>query len=334
MKAIVLERIGDAGGLRLADIPDPVAGPGEVVVRLQAAALNHRDVFIRKGLYPGIRFPVILGSDGAGDVIATGDGVAPSLGGRSVVIDPSFDWGDDPRAQGDGFQILGLQHPGTYAEEIAVPADHVHPKPAHLTYEEAAALPLAFVTAYRALVVRAQLQKGETVLITGIGGGVAASALVLAMGIGADVFVTSGSADKIERARSLGALGGVKHTDPAWPNVFLSTFGRRPDVVIDGAGGDTFDRALDVLRSGGRLVSYGATLGRAPNVEVRRIFWKQLNVLGSTMGTRDDFSAMLDLCARLRLRPIVDTVLPLRNAAEAHARMESGSQFGKIVLKI
>ena len=332
MRAVVLHETGSPEALRLETVPDPVPGADDVVVRVRAAALNHRDVWIRKGRYPNIAFPVILGSDGAGDIISAGANVSAALVGSAVVIDPAFEWGDDVRAQGNRFQILGLERPGTYAEQVVVPASHVHAKPAHLTYEEAAAIPLAFVTAYRALVVRARLQPGETLLVTGIGGGVATSALVLAAGLGAEVFVTSGSDEKIARAVSHGAKGGVIHHDPSWPRLFGSRFGRRPDAVLDGAGGETFDRALDVLRPGGRLVSYGATLGPSKQVEVRRIFWKQLSVLGSTMGTGDDFASMVALCGTRQLRPIVDRLLPLEQAADAHRIMEEGRQFGKIVL--
>jgi NADPH:quinone reductase-like Zn-dependent oxidoreductase len=334
VKAVVLREVGDPGVLHIEEVPDPAAGAGEVVVRLSAAALNRRDIWIRRGRYPRIAFPVILGSDGVGEVVATGPGVAPDVMGRRVVIDPAFDWGSNPSAQGPEFDILGLSKPGTYAQYVTVPASHVHDQPAHLSDEEAAAIPLASVTAYRALVVRARVQPGEAVLVTGIGGGVATTALVLARGLGANVFVTSSSDAKIERAIALGAAGGVRHDDPHWVQAFVARFGRRPDVVVDGAGGATFDRALDLLGPGGRLVSYGATLGAAEHVEVRRIFWKQLNVLGTTMGTREDFGAMMALYARERLRPIVDSIVPLARAAEAHARVEEGRQLGKVVLRI
>ena len=236
--------------------------------------------------------------------------------------------------QGPAFDILGLKREGTYAEYVRVPSDHVHDKPAHLSFEEAAALPIASVTAYRALVTRAQVRAGETVLVTGIGGGVATSALVLARALGADVFVTSGSDQKLEAARAHGALGGVNHGSPDWVRKFLSRFERRPDVVIDGAGGETFNRALDLLEPGGRLVSYGATLGPADQVEVRRIFWKQLDVLGATMGTSEDFAGMLALYARTGARPIVDAVMPFADASAAHRHVEDGRQFGKVVLAI
>jgi NADPH:quinone reductase-like Zn-dependent oxidoreductase len=319
--------------LQVEDVPDPQPGAGDAIVRLHAAALNRRDVWIRTGRYAGIRLPVILGSDGAGEVADVGPGVDPTWRGREVVIDPALAWGDDERAQGPAFQILGLPRDGTYAELVKVPAESLHARPQHLSWEEAAAVPLASVTAYRAVVRRAEVERGETVVVTGIGGGVATCALLIARHVGASVYVTSGSDAKLEAARHLGAAGGVNHGDPEWPKGLIAQIGERPDVVIDGAGGETFNRALDLVKPGGRVVSYGATLGPAQNLEVRRIFWKQLNVLGSTMGSPRDFAAMLRLYAE-GLRPIVDTVLPLESADQAHRRMEEGKQFGKIVLRI
>jgi len=333
MKAVVLRELGDPDVLQLQEVPDPQPGPGEVVVRLRAAALNRRDVWIRKGRYAGIKLPVILGSDGAGEVLETGAGADSALIGREVVIDPAFNWGDDERAQGPDFQILGLPRDGTYAERVTVPAANVHAKPPHLSFEEAAAVPLASVTAFRALVTRARLGADESVVITGIGGGVATCALIIATRLGARVYVTSGTPAKIDAARAHGAAGGVDHNDPDWPRAMTALIGGRPDVVVDGAGGETLNAALDLVVPGGRIVSYGATLGPAKNVEVRRIFWKQINVLGSTMGTRRDFAAMLRLYSA-GLRPIVDRVFPLGEAAAAHRRMEEAKQFGKIVLKM
>jgi NADPH:quinone reductase-like Zn-dependent oxidoreductase len=333
MKAVVLRELGGPEVLRVQDAPDPRPAAGEVVVRLRAAALNHRDVWIRTGRYAGITLPVILGSDGTGVVVETGTGVDPAWRGREVVIDPALNWGDDERVQGTAFQILGLPRDGTYAELVTVPADSLHDRPPNLSWEEAAAVPLASVTAYRALVTRAQVAAGETVVVTGIGGGVATCALLIALHLRASVYVTSGSDAKLEAARRHGAAGGANHGDPNWPKALIGLIGERPDVVIDGAGGETFNRTLDLVKPGGRVVSYGATLGPAPALEVRRIFWKQLDVLGSTMGDRRDFAAMLRLYAD-GLRPIVDSVLPLESASEAHRRMEEGKQFGKIVLRI
>ena len=333
MRAIVLHAVGDVEHLRMEQRPDPHPGPGEAVVRLHAAALNHRDVWIRKGQYAGITLPIILGSDGAGQVVDVGADVDTSWVGRDVVIDPSLNWGTDERAQDSSFQILGLPVDGTYAEMVRVPAANLHPKPTHLSWEEAAAVPLASVTAYRAVVTRAQLQPGETVLITGIGGGVATTALVIAARLGAKVWVTSGHDAKLKAAGTYGAEGGVNHRKDDWAKTLVAEIGHRPDVVIDSAGGDTFNKALDVLKPGGRLVTYGSTLGAADRVEIRRIFWKQLNVLGSTMGPPSDFAAMLKLYEG-GLRPVIDKVFPVEQASDAHIRMEAGDQFGKIVLAI
>jgi len=334
VKAVVLRELGPAANLRLDEVPDPVPGAGEVVVRLKAAALNHRDVWIRLGQYAGIKVPIILGSDGAGEVAAVGAGVDGALVGRAVVIDPSLDWGPDERAQGRTYRILGLPDDGTYAQRVKVPAANVHAKPAHLSFEEAAALPLAGVTAYRAVVTRARVQTGETVVITGIGGGVSSFALQIARSLGARVFVTSGSDEKLARARESGAQGGVNHRSGDWVKALAALTGGGPDVVIDSVGGETFNRALELARPGGRIVTYGATSGAVPALEVRRIFWKQLNVLGSTMGTARDFADMLALYERRALRPVLDRTFALADAPAAHQRMERGEQSGKIVLTI
>ena len=333
MEAIVLRELGDAENLRLSTAPDPRAEAGEVVVRLAAAALNHRDVWIRRGLYPGIKLPAIMGSDGAGVIASVGPSVDPSMIGREVVINPSLNWGGSERVQSAGYRILGVPDDGTYAQQVRVPVANVYAKPPTLSFAESAALPLAGVTAYRAVVTRARVKPGERVLITGIGGGVAAFALQIATALGAHVFVTSGSDEKLSRARALGAADGVNYHDPSWPAAIKSATDGGPDVVIDSVGGDTFAQAIDVVRPGGRVVSYGATKG-ASQVEVRRIFFKQLDVLGSTMGTAHDFEQMLELYGSGRLHPPVDRVFPLAASADAHRRMEGGQQFGKIVLNI
>lgn len=333
MKAIVLRELGEPEVLKLEDVPDPVAGGEEAVVRLRAAALNHRDAWIRQGKYSGIKVPVILGSDGAGEVESVGEGVDGDWIGRSVVIYPLFDWGPDPRVQSPTFRILGLPDDGTYAQRIKVPVDLLVPKPAHFSYEEAAAFPLCALTAYRATVTRGQVQSGENVVIIGIGGGVATFAMQIALARGAKVYVTSGSDEKIERARLLGASGGVNYKTHDWVKELKEIQGG-VDLVIDGTGGDTLDRALDLLKPGGRLVNYGQTLGPAKEVQVRRIYWKQLTILGSTMGTKAEFEAVIHLYAERKMKPIIDSVFPLADAAAAHRRMEEAKQFGKIVLKI
>jgi NADPH:quinone reductase-like Zn-dependent oxidoreductase len=334
MKAVVLLGVGEADNLIIQEVADPQAGAGEVVVRVRAAALNHRDVFIRRGLYPGIKFPVILGSDGAGDVVAVGPGGDPALIGQAVVLNPCFDWGSNERAQSSKFNILGLPKDGTYAELINVPVANLAAKPEHLSYEEAAAIPLAGLTAYRSVVTRAQVQAGEKVLVTGIGGGVSAFALQFAAQVGAEVYVTSGSDEKLARARELGAAGGVNYHREDWGKELVALTGGGPDVVIDSVGGETFTKAIEILKPGGRLVTYGATTGGASKLEIRRIFWKQLSILGATMGTDREFNEMIKHYAESGLRPVVDHIFDLSEAADAHRRMEEAGQFGKIVLQV
>jgi NADPH:quinone reductase-like Zn-dependent oxidoreductase len=300
-----------------------------------AAALNHRDLFICRGQYAGLRYPIVPGSDGVGEVAAVGAGVVDVRTGAPVVINPSLEWGEDPEIQGPRWRILGLPDHGTFAELVAVPAANVLPRPAGLSDEEAAAIPLAGLTAYRAVVTRGRVQPGETVLILGIGGGVATIALLIAKQVGARVVVTSASDAKLDRARALGADAGVNYTAANWVAAARQAAGGAgPDVVVDGTGGATFDRALDVVRPGGRVVTYGSTTGAAPEVAVRRIFWKHLNILGSTMGSPEDFHGMLALFGEGRLRPVVDRAFPLADAGPALRHMERAEQFGKIVLRI
>ncbi len=333
MKAIVLRELGAAENLKLEEVPDPQAGAGEAVVRLKAAALNHRDVFIWQKLYPNIKLPAILGSDGAGVVAAAGEGVDPALVGQEVVIEPGLDWGPSEEIPGKSYRILGMPEDGTYAEMIKVPAVNLHPKPAHLTFEEAAALPLAGLTAYRSVATRARVRAGDTVLVTGIGGGVAMFAAQIAKQLGARVFVTSGSDDKLARARDLGAEGGANYKTADWGKQIVELTGGGPDVVIDSAGGDALETAVKIIKPAGRIAFYGATAGLA-KIDLYRCFFKQLTLMGSTMGSPREFAAFLKLYGEAKLHPAIDQVFPLAEAAAAHRRMNEAGQFGKIVLKI
>jgi len=334
MRAIVQREIGGPDVLRLEDVEDPVAGAGQVVVRLRAAAVNHRDTYIRTGQYAGIKLPIIPGSDGAGIVAAVGPGVTTTEVGREVVINPSLHWGDDPAIQGPDWHILGLPENGTYAELVCVPASAIVAKPAALSWEETAAIPLAGLTAYRAVVTRAQVARGQTVLITGIGGGVATFALIFAHHLGARTLVLSGSEEKLAQAAALGADAGFSSRAPDWvEQVRAAAGGKGPDVVIDSVGGDFFNQVLDVARPGARIVVYGSTLGAVPNMVLRRIFWKHLDVRGSTMGAPGEFNAMVDLFAAGTAKPAIDKVFPLAEAGAAQAHMDGSAQFGKIVLR-
>ena len=330
MKGIVLQR-NSPSKIQLLELPQPVCGPGEVLIKIKAAALNHRDEWCRKGLYPNLKDGVILGSDGAGIVVEVGAGVDPSLIGEEVLINPAKNWGINEKAQSKEFEILGMPSQGTLAEFITVPADRIHPKPNQLSWEEAAALPLAGLTAYRALVVKGQVQAGDQVLVTGIGGGVAQFVAQFALALGAKVFVSSSAPEKISQAIAQGASAGFNYTDANWSTQALQQTGGI-DLVIDGAAGDTLTHLMDVCNPGARLVFYGATRGNPGQLEARKLFWNQLQLIGTTMGSDANFLQMLQLVKKHQLKPILDQVFPLEQAVEAFDRMKEGRQFGKIVL--
>jgi NADPH:quinone reductase-like Zn-dependent oxidoreductase len=324
-------RIHEDGGpevLVLEEAPDPEPAPGEVLVRLRATALNHLDVWIRKGL-PSVPKPRILGADGAGVVEALGDGVTGFDLGERVVLNPGIEAG------GGRIHVLGEHGDGTNAELIAVPATNVHPIPESLSFEEAAAFPLVFETAYRMLVTRAGLREGEWVLAWGVGGGVSTAALAIGKALGARVLVTSSSDAKLERARELGADATVNHaTGDVKAAALEATEGRGVDVVIESVGEATWTTSLQVAAPGGRITVCGATSGPNPPAALHRIWWKQLSILGSTMGTGEDFAGAYELVTSGRARPVVDSVLPLEEIRTAHERLEAGEQLGKIVLTI
>ena len=332
MQAVVLSGVKTAVALQ--SMPDPTAAPGQAVVRLKAAALNHRDLWVQLGQYANIRLPLIPGSDGAGVVEAVGSPADQSWVGREVIINPSLDWGDDPRAQGPKFRILGMPDSGTFAEQIAIPVANLAPKPAHLTWEQAAALPLAGLTAWRALFTRAQLKAGEKVLITGSGGGAALFALQFAVATGAQVWVTSSSTEKLARAKTLGATGGVNYRDADWPAILQAAAGGLFDVVLDSAGGAGFGPVIEVTRPGGRIVFFGATTGNPPGLDLRKCFFRQLTLLGTTMGSPADFAGMTAFVAQHKITPVVDRVVPLADTEQALRHMEAGAQFGKIVVQM
>jgi len=312
----------------LEEAPDPELRPGDVLVRLRASALNHLDVWIRKGL-PSVPKPRILGADGAGAVEALGAGVTGFEVGERVVLNPGIE------VDGGRIHVIGEHGDGTNAELIAVPATNVHPIPDGLSFEEAAAFPLVFETAYRMLVTRAGLREGEWVLAWGIGGGVSTAALAIAKALGARVLVTSSSDAKLERARELGADATVNHaTGDVKAAVQEATHGRGIDVVVENVGEATWATTLQVAAAGGRITVCGATSGPNPPAALHRIWWKQLSILGSTMGTGEDFAGAYELVASGRALPVVDSVLPLEEIRAAHERLEAGEQLGKIVLTI
>jgi zinc-binding alcohol dehydrogenase/oxidoreductase len=330
-RSLSLDAVGSSFKIKNAELPALKAG--EAAVRLRAAALNHRDLWIQKGQYAGLKFPIVPGSDGAGVVEKVGSGVDAAWVGRQVVINPSLDWGPTPDAQGKDFRILGLPDSGTFAEYVKVPATNLAPMPAHLSFEEAACLPLAGTTAYRALFTRGRIAPGEKLLITGIGGGVALTLLRFGLAAKARVFVTSGSEEKLAKAKALGAEDGVNYKHGNWAEVLQEKAGQF-DCIIDSAGGPGFPKLCDLGRSGGRLVFFGATAGNPSELPLRKVFWRQLSLLGTTMGSPQDFADMIKLVGDAQIRPVIDGVYPFDQADEALRRMDASGQFGKLVIQI
>jgi zinc-binding alcohol dehydrogenase/oxidoreductase len=326
MRAIRIHEDGGPEVLRYEDAPDPAPGPGEVLIRLRAASLNHLDLWVRQGR-PSVLKPRILGADGAGVVAALGVDVGGFAPGDRVVINPGL-------AHGPRITVLGEHTDGTHAELVAVPAANVYPVPDGLGFEEAAAFPLVFLTAYRMLVTKAQVAEGEWVLVWGAGGGVGTAAFAIAKALGARTIVTSSSGDKLKRLRELGADAAIDHAGADVAAEVKALTGGGADVVIEHVGEATWQASLQAARPGGRVVVCGATSGPNPPAALHRIWWKELTVYGSTMGTREDFEGAYELVASGRARPIVDRVFPLAEARAAHERLEAGEQLGKIVLSI
>lgn len=341
MKAIRFHEFGGPEVLRYEDAPEPKPGPGEVLIALRAAALNHLDLFVRNGGVPKTPLPHIGGADGAGVVAASGPGATRYATGTRIFFDPGLSDGTcDYCARGehslcDRWEILGEHRDGTFAQAVVVPEVNLRPIPEGMSFEEAAAFPLVFLTAWRMVIGKARVRPGETALILGIGGGVALAALQIAKHAGARVLVTSSSDAKLDRARQLGADVLINHkTSDFSKEVWTLTDKRGVDVVIDDVGAATWPGSIRALAKGGRLVTCGATSGPKPDEDIRRIFAKQLTIYGSTMGTRHDWEQVTRLLAAGTLKPVIDTTFPLEQAAAAQQRMERAEQFGKLVLTI
>lgn len=317
--------------LEVREIKKPKPVKDQVLVRLHYAALNHRDLWLQQDSVP--QQPVILGSDGCGVIEDVGEDADPLLTGAEVIINPSLNWGNNPIVQGDTFKILGYPDAGTFSDYVCVSKKQIFEKPEHLSFEESAAVPLAGLTAYRALFSKARLRAKEKVLITGIGGGAALWAMQFAIAYQARVYVTSSSNEKIEKAKALGAIQGFNYTDAEWTKQAQKEAGGF-DIVIDSAGGPQFSNLFDLMMPGGRIAIFGRTAGNIPDVPTRLLYWKQISIHGTTMGTRDEFLSMLDLLESRNLKPVIDQVFPLEQVNDAIERMKSANQFGKIVLKI
>jgi NADPH:quinone reductase-like Zn-dependent oxidoreductase len=341
MKAVTIDGYGmDKAQLR--EVPDPEPGPGEVVVRLKAAALNRLDLWTVSGSL-GIEheFPHVLGADGAGEIEALGEGVRGPKPGTAVVVNPGLSCDacelcrSGEQSLCTTFKLLGEHVTGTFAERVAVPARNVFPLPQHLSFAGGAALGVTYVTAYRMLFTRGRFVPGEWLLVTGIGGGLALSLFQLARPLAGKLLVTSSSQKKIDRAVELGADGGVDYeTDDVGKGVRSLTYKRGVDLVVDSAGGSALESAIRALRKGGRIVVAGATTGGTAEIDVRRLFWNQLQVIGSTMGSDRDFADMLRMVAGIKLKPMIDRIFPFDDGVGALRHLESGEQFGKVVIEI
>ena len=332
MKAALLHEPG--GHLVIEDVPIPEPGAGEVLIRLKHAAVNHRDIWIRQGKYGEVKYPCILGSDGSGIIEKVAQGTGLFYVGQEVLINPALNWGYLRAGQGKGFGILGVPSQGTFAEYICVPAENVHPIPQGYDLEKAAALPLAGLTAHRALFYRGDLKAGQKVLITGIGGGVSGFLLGFAVRAGAKVSVTSSSDVKLQRAADLGAGHGVNYTTGDWDRQLLEYEPQGFDLVVDSAGGPSFPKLIGLLRTGGKIVIFGRTTGNIPEISPALLFYKQASILGTTMGSPADFESMLEFIEDQHMRPVIDRVFSLDDIEEAFQYIENNSQFGKVVLKI
>lgn len=306
----------------------------QVLIRLHHAALNHRDIWTwREQNLPGEN-SIILGSDGCGVIEDVGEDADTLLIGSEVIINPSLDWGNNSVVQGHTFRILGFPDHGTFSDYIAISKKYIFEKPDHLDYAESSAVPLSGLTAYRALFTKARLRAKEKVLITGVGGGAALWLLQFAVAYQARVYVTSGSEEKINKAKALGAIEGFNYNDPDWHQKALKESSGGFDIIIDSAGGDQFSKLIEIALPGGRIVNFGRTAGNITNISTRLLYWKQISIHGTTMGTRDEFLSMLDFIENRKIKPVIDKIFPLEQIEEAVKRMEQGDQFGKIVLKI
>lgn len=339
MKAAIFHDFGDPSVVRIEDVPRPSPGPGEVLVEVRAAAMNHLDLWVRRGLPIEITMPHIGGSDIAGVVAELGEGVEDWAGGERVVVNPSLWCGEcEWCRRGEHsmcltFRLLGEHTNGGFAEFVAVPARNLHGIPDGYPFEKAAALPVSYQTAWRAIMTRAAVRKGEDVLVLGASGGTAAACVQIASRAGARVFAVTSGAENVERVRALGADVVYDRDEVDFSRqVYADTGKRGVDVVVENVGQATWKGSVRALAKGGRLVTFGATTGATVETDVRLVFWNQLQIIGTTMANRTEFQAVLDVAFAGELEPVVDSVLSLDQIREAHERLEAGGQFGKIVL--
>jgi len=331
MQALQLTAADGPQSAALAEVERPDPKSGEVRVRIAAAALNHRELWISRGQYPGMRLPCTLGCDGAGVIEAVGPGVSGVAPGAEVALYPGLSWGANPDLPSADFGLLGMPGPGTVAEYICVPAENAVAKPASLSFSEAAAIGLGGLTAWRGLVTKARLRAGECALVTGIGGGVAAAALQLAVALGARVFVTSSSAESLAKAQAMGAAGGFNYQDADWRKAVGKATGGI-DVVFDGAPAGSYAQYARALNTGARVVIYGSTAGPQLTLSVPELFLKNIVLLGTNVGNLQEYRAMLAFVEQHRLRPVIERIFGFDVAAGALRYLDTEHRFGKVAI--
>jgi len=332
MKAIVLNQ--ESYKLEIREVENPIISHSDVLVRLKAASINHHELWSLQEKKLRSDSNIIMGSDGAGIIMDAGAGVNGLKKGDEVIINPSINWGANNKVQGEGYEILGFPTNGTFAEYIAINQQYICHKPEHLSFQESAALPLAGLTAYRALFTRGEFENNNRILITGIGGGAALFALSFAIALGAEVYVTSGNDHKILKAIKLGAKGGVNYKDSDWSTKLLEMAKKGFDVVVDSAAGKGFAELTEMTNPGGRIALFGRTAGNIQNLSPSIIFWKQISIHGTTMGNKEEFKKMIDLISSKKIRPVIDSIYSIQEINLAFDKMATGEQFGKIVINM
>lgn len=329
MKALVLK---EDMSLVISDIVKPVPAKNEVLVNVATSALNHRELWIQQGLYPGMQLPCILGADGAGTVVELGEYVDKAWLGKEVIIYPAYAWGEHESAPSREFRVLGMPDPGTMADFIKVPAEHLIIKPDYLSWEEAAAIPVASLTAWRALNRHGQIKKGDNVLVTGIGGGVAQAGLAIALAFGAHVYVTSSSPEKIASAKSIGAQGGVNYKDEDW-HIQLKEISGGIDIVLDSSPSAVLDNYFKFMNYGGRIVAYGSTGSRKTTINISKFFLRHIHFIGTAMGSPNEFKDLIQFMESNTIKPLVHATFNFENAIDAFVELKTGQQIGKIVIR-
>ena len=320
IKALVLKAFNTYPAIGELELPALNEGMAEIEVK--AVALNRRDYYITQGLYPGVEFPVVLGSD-----------VSGIFKNEEVIVNPNIDWGANEAVQSDAYHILGMPSWGGMAQYVQVAKDRIHPKPAHLSLEEASALPLAGLTAFRAIKTKGNCKAGEKVLINGIGGGVATFAFQFALAMGAEVYVTSGSDEKLNKALEMGAKGTANYKTEHWHKQLAKDSGGF-DLIIDSAGGKGFANLAKLCRPAARIVFYGGTRGKIEGLSPQILFWRQVTVMGTTMGSDKDFEDMLAFVNTHKIKPVIDSVFDWKESDHAFEILKASSQMGKVVLRV